>query len=73
MYSAKVARQLVRLRRKAKVSQQLVADFTGISQESLSRYERAQRVPKTPALLALAEFYGVGLEDLVGEEKNLPF
>ena len=59
-----VARRLLALRLQHNKSQQLVADFCGISQAALSRYECGERVPGGMALLRLAAFYGVGVETL---------
>lgn len=47
-------------------SQQLVADFCGISQAMLSRYEQGTRLPSGRVLLALCQFYGVGMDYLFG-------
>ena len=60
-----VARRLVTLRCACGKSQQLVADFCGISQAALSRYECGERVPDGLVLLRLAAFYGVGVEELL--------
>lgn len=66
-----VARRLLALRLECGKSQQLVADFCGISQAALSRYECGGRVPGGLALLRLAAFYGVGVEALLPSADEL--
>ncbi len=62
----RLGERLLRLRRRRGKSQQLVADFCGISQAALCRYERGQRLPDAGTLFALAAFFGLGLDELCG-------
>ncbi len=68
--SVKLGERLLGLRRRCGKSQQLVADFCGISQAALCRYERGKRVPDVRTLFALAAFFGLGLDELCGFEKE---
>ena len=61
-----LARQLLKLRKEKKLTRQEVADAVGISAKSYQRYENAEREPTASILVALADFYQVTLDDLVG-------
>lgn len=65
-----LAKRLLELRKARKLSRQAVADAIHISARSYQRYENAEREPTASVLIALADFYGVTLDDLVGHTKN---
>lgn len=54
------------LRLERKLTQAELQKQTGIEQALLSKYENGQRVPTTQALIALADFYGVSIDYLLG-------
>ena len=54
------------LRLERKLTQAELQRQTGIEQALLSKYENGQRVPTTQALIALADFYGVSVDYLLG-------
>ena len=56
---------LLRLRLKNGFTQQEVADGAGLSLRGYQNYERGQRDPQRLALIGLADFYGLTLDDLV--------
>lgn len=53
------------LRRTAGLSQDQLADRIGVERRTIQRYERAERDPRYPDLLLLADALGVPLADLV--------
>ncbi|UQX56126.1 helix-turn-helix transcriptional regulator [Cytobacillus pseudoceanisediminis] len=55
------------LRVKKRLTQQEVAKSIGVSQDTISNYERNSRVPKKRNLVKLAEFYGVTEEEITEE------
>lgn len=59
---------LRRLREKVVLTQEQVADQTGISQGRLSRYETGRKIPDLSTLDRLLTFYGT---DLVGLDRAL--
>ena len=61
-----LAKQLLKLRKDRKLTRQVVADAVGISPKSYQRYENAEREPTASVLVALADFYHVTLDELVG-------
>lgn len=61
-----LAERLLALRKERKLSRQAVADAIKISVRSYQRYENAEREPTASVMVALADFYGVTLDELVG-------
>lgn len=58
--------------RKAKcLTQTQVADELNMPQNTLSQYENNNRKPSKLALSALADYYGVSIEYLKGNEKSV--
>jgi transcriptional regulator with XRE-family HTH domain len=57
------------LRKKHGLSRQQLAKKTGISKTSLSGYEMGTSSPTLPKMCALADYFGVSLDDLSGHEK----
>ena len=66
----KLADRLVELRKEHKLSQEALAEKLGLSRQSISKWERAEASPDTDNLIALAEVYGITLDELLG--KNEP-
>ena len=56
------------LRKKAGVSQQVLADFLGVSQQSINQYENQAVEPDIYLLSAMADFFHVSIDFLVGRE-----
>ena len=65
-----LAKRLLELRKNRKLSRQTVADAIKISSRSYQRYENAEREPTASVLIALADFYGVTLDELVGRNQK---
>ena len=43
---------------------------TGIEQALLSKFERGERIPPTETLIILADFYGVSIDYLFGNDRS---
>ena len=54
------------LRKERKVLQQQVADVMGVKLRAYQYYEKEQTEPNINALIALADFYDVSIDYLVG-------
>ena len=65
----KLADRLVELRKEHKLSQEALAEKLGLSRQSISKWERAEASPDTDNLIALAEVYGVTLDELLGNNE----
>jgi transcriptional regulator with XRE-family HTH domain len=61
------ARNLRRRRQAAGLSQEQLADRTGLHPTEISRLERAAREPRLGTMLKLAQGLGIGLEKLVAD------
>lgn len=66
MFSAR----LRALRREAGLSQQRLSELLEISKSSINMYERGEREPNFKTLLAIADFFKVSPNDLLGEAQS---
>ncbi len=60
------ANRLAELRRTRGLSQEDLAERLGVSRQAVSKWERAESSPDTDNLIALAQLYGVSLDELLG-------
>lgn len=58
------------LRKKAGVSQQVLADFLGVSQQSINQYESRDVEPDIYLLSAMADYFHTSIDFLVGHETS---
>lgn len=63
----KVGRNIVRLRGAAGLTQMGLADKLGISYQGVSNWERGASMPDISKLPQLAEIFGVGIDEILGE------
>ena len=61
---------LVELRKYHNLSQEELADRIGVSRQTLSKYETGESLPDIEKSQALAEVFGVSLDDLVKNKKE---
>ncbi len=59
------AERLVALRKQRGISQEELAEKLKLSRQAVSKWERAEASPDTDNLIALADFYGVTLDQLI--------
>ena len=62
--------RLRQLRKSQHVSQRTLSELCGLSKNAVARYESRERTPTMPTLEALADFFGVTMDDLAGRTKN---
>lgn len=70
-----LAERLVKLRSERKLSRREVAASTHMTERTYQRYENSERDPNAPVLLALADYYDVSADYLLGrtdERKPYP-
>ncbi len=60
-----IANRLLEYRRKNGYSQEELAEKLGVSRQAVSKWERAEASPDTDNLIALAELYGVTIDELI--------
>lgn len=63
-----IARRLTTRRKQAGLSQEALADKLGVSRQAVSKWERAESLPDTDNLIALAALYGLTLDELLWRE-----
>ncbi len=66
--------RLKALRTAKGLSQEKVAEMVGVSRQAVTKWENNQSVPSSENLIALAEIYGISLDELVltGRQDALP-
>lgn len=64
-----IADRLRALRSEKGVNQETVSEAVGISRVGLARYETGQRVPVLKIAARLAEYYGVSVQHLLGNDE----
>lgn len=62
--------RVLKLRKDAGFSQQALAEHLGVSFHQISKMETAQRGPSLEVACALADFFDVSLDYLVGRSDN---
>ena len=70
-----LSQNLLELRKRRKLTQEQAAFAIGVSRQALSKWETGESVPDLGNCLALADFYGVTLDNLVrynAGEQGLP-
>ena len=66
-----IGKNLLNLRKQAKLTQMELAEKFNYSDKSISKWENGESLPSVDVLFDLAKFYGVSLNDLVDENFNL--
>ncbi|MDR0859298.1 MAG: helix-turn-helix domain-containing protein [Oscillospiraceae bacterium] len=64
--SIKISENLKKLRRSHDLTQEELADIVGVSAQSISKWERGDNFPDITLLPAIANFFEVTLDELVG-------
>ena len=64
------ANRLYELRKKQGLSQEELAEKLGVSRQAVSKWERSESSPDTDNLIALAQLYGMSLDELIYGEKE---
>ena len=66
-----LADNLVWLRRKRGITQEVIADFLGVTKASVSKWETGLSMPDIMHLPRLASYYDITIDELVGYEAQL--
>ena len=62
--------RLRKLRERRRVSRRTLAELCGVSKSAMARYERGEREPSTTLVCALADYFGVSADYLLGRTEN---
>ena len=57
---------LQRMRERRRMDRKALSECCGLSKNAIGRYERGEREPSLSALVSIAEFFDVTIDDLVG-------
>ncbi len=60
-----------RLRKEKELTQETLADFLGVSFQTISKWERGENYPDITMLPTIASFFNVTIDDLLGVNKSL--
>lgn len=63
-------RRLQHLREKKRISRIVLSELCGLSSDAVRRYERGEAEPSLKSLIALAEFFEVSVDYLIGREEK---
>ena len=58
-----------RLRKERELTQENLADFLGVSFQAVSKWERGESYPDIELLPAIADFFGVSADSLLGIDR----
>lgn len=61
-----LSERLVECRRRRGVAASVASELCGLGHDTLSRYESGEMEPKASALAAIADYYGVSVDWLLG-------
>lgn len=69
--NVEIAERLAKRRREAGYSQENLAEQLGVSRQAVSKWERSESSPDTDNLIALAQLYGVSLDELLYVDESI--
>jgi len=58
-----------RLRKEKDITQETLADFLNVSFQSVSKWERSESLPDITLVPAIANYFGVSIDELMGNDK----
>jgi transcriptional regulator with XRE-family HTH domain len=62
--------RLQKLRERRRISRIVLSELCGLAPDAVRRYERGEAEPKLKALIALADYFEITIDFLVGHEKD---
>lgn len=71
MTTVNIAENLLYLRREKGITQDVLANFLGVSKASVSKWENGISLPDIMQLPRIASFYGISIDELMGYEAQL--
>lgn len=62
--------RLQMLRERKRISRIVLSELCGLHRDAVRRYERGESQPTKDALIAIADFFGVSIDYLVGRSET---
>lgn len=62
--------RLQKMRERRRISRIVLAELCGLAPDAVRRYEKGEAEPKLKALIALADYFEITIDFLVGHEKD---
>jgi HTH-type transcriptional regulator/antitoxin HipB len=69
--NVEIAERLAARRKEAGFSQEALAEKLGVTRQAVSKWERSESSPDTDNLIALAQLYGLSLDDLLYVDSSI--
>ncbi len=60
--------RLRQLREKKRISRKVLSELCGLNSDAVRRYERGETEPTLPSLIAIAEYFEVSIDYLIGKD-----
>lgn len=71
MYAVEFRDRLKYLRERKRISRKVLSELCGLNSDAVRRYELGLREPTLHSLIALAEYFEVSVDYLIGKEKDI--
>lgn len=68
MTSSRFPQRLRALRERRRMSRKALGELCGLSKNIIGKYERGEREPSVSTLVALADYFEVSVDSLLGRE-----
>ena len=65
-----IGRNLRRLRKTNRLTQEQLAKKLNITRQTLSNYETGKRLPDIYGLITVADIFGVSVDEIIGRDKK---
>ncbi len=65
-----IGESIRKLRKERELTQENLANFLGVSYQSISKWERGESYPDVTLIPSIASFFGVTIDELFGSEKS---
>ena len=65
------SKNIKRLRKERELTQEALADFLGVSFQAVSKWERGESYPDIELLPAIASFFEISIDELLGADKSI--
>ena len=64
-------KRVQQLRERKRISRKVLSELCGLNHDAVRRYEQGKQEPTAHALIAIADFFEVSIDYLVGREKDI--